>query len=108
MITIKIPIYNADLHFVDVKDSKQLFKDVKNEDKDGTSIACLIWNHEKFPANWWICIDLVNLDNGMLIHELFHATHRILEYFDIEFTSENHEPFAYLIEYLFNQFFKSE
>ena len=72
-----------------------------NEDDD--SEACLFWNHESKSANWWLCIDLQDSKLGILVHELFHATHRILEYFGVEFTSKNHEPFAYLIEYLYNE-----
>jgi hypothetical protein len=43
---------------------------------------------------------------GLLAHELFHATHRILEYFGVEFTRDNQEPFAYLMEYLVNECIK--
>ena len=66
----------------------------------------LFWNHEKNSANWWLCINLEDSEIGVLAHELFHATHRILEYFGVEFTSKNHEPFAYLLEYLMNECIK--
>lgn len=39
----------------------------------------------------------------IIIHELFHITHRMLEYVDITFTPDNHEPFAYLQSFLFNK-----
>lgn len=80
--------------------------EIKGDDysEDDDSEACLVWDHSKNPANWFLCIDLE--DSGILVHELFHATHRILEYFDVEFTTKNHEPFAYLMEYLFNESIK--
>lgn len=105
---IPIPIYNGTLHLVDCKDTKEALMEIKGDDynEDDDSEACLFWNHESKSANWWLCIDLQDSKLGILVHELFHATHRILEYFGIEFTSKNHEPFAYLIEYLYNECIK--
>ena len=105
---IPIPIYNGTLHLVDCKDTKEALMEIKGDDysEDDDSEACLVWNHSKNPANWWLCINLKNPNTGTLVHELFHATHRILEYFDVKFTSDNHEPFAYLMEYLFNECIK--
>jgi hypothetical protein len=105
---IPIPIYNGTLHVFDCKNSKEALKEIYGEDydesDDGGLSACVTWDHDKNPANWWLCIDLD--DSGILVHELFHATHRILEYFKIKFTPKNHEPFAYLMEYLFNECIK--
>ena len=102
---IPIPIYNGTLHLVDCKDTKEALMEIKGDDysEDDDAEACLFWNHESKSANWWLCIDLQDTKLGILVHELFHATHRILEYFGVEFTSTNHEPFAYLIEYLYNE-----
>lgn len=104
---IKIPIYNGILHLFDCKDSREALKEIKGEECDEEdSVACLFWDHSRNPGNWWLCIDLQDSSEGLLVHELFHATHRILEYFDVQFMSNNHEPFAYLIEYLFNESIK--
>jgi hypothetical protein len=106
---IPIPMYNGTLHLIDCKDTKQALMEINgadyNEEGDNTE-ACLFWNHEKNSANWWLCINLEDSEIGVLAHELFHATHRILEYFGVEFTSKNHEPFAYLLEYLMNECIK--
>lgn len=105
---IPIPIYNGTLQLVDCEDTGKALKEIHGDDykEEGDSVACLFWDHEKYPGNWWLCIDLKNCSLGILVHELFHSTHRILEYFDVEFMTNNHEPFAYLIEYLFNECIK--
>lgn len=102
---IKIPIYDATLCIVDSKNVSKALIEIKGNasDDDSSYSSYLFYDHENTPANWWLCIDFKDLDMGVLVHELFHATHRILEYFDVKFTSENHEPFAYLMEYLFNE-----
>ena len=91
---IPIPIYNGTLHLVDCKNTNEALMEIKGDDynEDDDSEACLFWNHESKSANWWLCIDLQDSKLGILVHELFHATHRILEYFGVEFTSKNHEP----------------
>jgi hypothetical protein len=106
--TINIPIYGATLCIVDSKNIKKSLKKIRGDEheEDTNLLSYLYWNHDIYSAHWWLCIDFSDLDMGTLVHELFHATHRILEYFDVNFTSENHEPFAYLMEYLFNECIK--
>lgn len=36
-----------------------------------------------------------------VVHETFHTAHRVLEYVGVEFHTKNHEPFAYLQEFIF-------
>lgn len=51
-----------------------------------------------------IFIDLQHVDNiGLIAHEVFHATHRTLEWVGVEFSPNNHEPFAYMNEFLMEQ-----
>lgn len=106
--TIPIPIYNGILYLVDTDDIQSTLKELNGDDhnEEDTTAACLIYDHDKDPGAWYLCIDLKQSNTGALVHELFHATHRILEYFDVKFSSTNHEPFAYLIEYLFNECIK--
>lgn len=48
-----------------------------------------------------IFIDREHTDEiGLIAHEVFHATHRILDWVGVEFSVNNHEPFAYMNEYL--------
>jgi hypothetical protein len=107
--TIHIPIYNGILHVVDCEDLQQAIKDTKSEHEceDHEHFDAFVTsNHDINPGNWFLFIDLKNCDLSLLVHELFHAAHRVLEYFGIKFTTKNHEPFAYLIEYLFNECLK--
>lgn len=105
--TIHIPIYNGILHVIDSDDIQQAIKDTKSEHdcEDHENVDAFVTsNHNINPGNWYLFIDLNNL--SLLVHELFHVTHRVLEYFGVKFTTKNHEPFAYLIEYLFNECLK--
>ena len=104
---IKIPIYNGWLHVVDCDDMQQGFEKIKFPiEEDILPVACVVSNHSIKPANWYLLINLKDCDLGVLVHELFHAAHRILDFFCVEFNKKNHEPFAYLIEYLFNECIK--
>lgn len=40
---------------------------------------------------------------GTIAHEVFHLTHRILEYCDVKFDKDNHEPAAYLHGHLIDK-----
>ena len=101
---IHIPLYNGNLYIIDTKDVVTAVETTQGEDYEVTSSeSCLI---SKRCGDFYLYIDLKDCSIGLLAHELFHATHRILEYFGVEFTRDNHEPFAYLMEYLVNECIK--
>jgi hypothetical protein len=101
---IDIPLYNGTLYVIDTTNVEQAVKNTHGNDYDiDDTESCLISKHS---GDFYLYIDLVECSIGILAHELFHATHRILEYFGVEFTSKNHEPFAYLLEYLMNECIK--
>lgn len=101
---IQIPLYNGNLYVIDTKDVVEAVKDTQDDDYEVTSSeSCLI---SKRSGDFYLYIDLQYCSIGLLAHELFHATHRILEYFGVEFNRDNHEPFAYLMEYLVNECIK--
>jgi len=101
---IHIPLYNGNLYIIDTDDVVQAVKDTQDDDYEVTSTeSCLI---SQRIGNFYLYINLKDCSIGLLAHELFHTTHRILEYFGVEFTRDNHEPFAYLMEYLMNECIK--
>ena len=101
MNRIDIPIYNCNLYVIDTDDISNSVANTQIFDYDVTcSESCLI---SKESGDFYLYIDLKVCTIGLLAHELFHATHRILEYFGVQFTRDNHEPFAYLMEYLVNE-----
>jgi hypothetical protein len=101
---IQIPLYNGNLYLIDTEDVVTAVETTQDDDYDITSTeSCLI---SKRSGDFYLYIDLKDCSMGLLAHELFHATHRILEYFGVEFNKDNHEPFAYLIEYLVNECIK--
>lgn len=101
---IHIPLYKGNLYLIDTKDVATAVETTQGEDYEVTSSeSCLI---SKRSGDFYLYIDLKDCSIGLLAHELFHTTHRILEYFGVEFTRDNHEPFAYLMEYLMNECIK--
>ena len=101
---IHIPLYNGNLYIIDTDDVVGAVENTQEEQYDITSSeSCLI---SKRSGDFYLYIDLQDCSTGLLAHELFHATHRILEYFGMQFTRDNHEPFAYLMEYLMNECIK--
>lgn len=105
---IEIPLYGGIFYLIDTEDVTKAMKATIDEHgiEDYDCLSGIVSNHSINPGTWILYINLNDCTMGVLAHELFHATHRILEYFGVEFTSTNHEPFAYLIEYLFNECYK--
>ena len=61
-------------------------------------------------CSWWgldfgLFFDRDTITHGALAHEIFHATHRILETVGVHFSSDNHEPFTYLCQNLTEQIY---
>lgn len=103
---IHIPLYNGTLYLIDTDDIEKAVKATEEEHgfkSPYDTESCLI---SKRSGDFYLFIDLEYCSIGLLAHELFHATHRILEYFGVEFTRDNHEPFAYLMEYLMDECIK--
>lgn len=98
-----IPIYNLTVHIIispsAVESRNELSETMEWEVFDGTAQALVSWNHNAKPGHFYVFLETgVNL--GVLVHELFHLTHRMLEYVGVEFSTNNHEPFAYMNEYV--------
>ena len=59
------------------------------------------------PPYFTLCInDTFKEEVDTLGHEVFHLTYRILEWHSVNWTSENHEPFAYLQGWLLDEIYK--
>lgn len=47
-----------------------------------------------------------DISHGIIAHEIFHLTHRILDGAEAKFRINNHEPFAYLCQFLSDQVYR--
>lgn len=68
-----------------------------------TQMACLGYNKRKFVLFFE---PKVSHRKEIIIHEIFHLTHRILEKCCMNFDENHHEMGAYLCEYLTLKVFK--
>jgi len=113
---IEIPIYNQEilvsvnqnneelesvLDFIHIseKDKLELFERENNAcamDVDGGGIIIRLPNYKPSPYN-----------NGILVHEVFHACEFIFWRIGAPVEAKGHEPFAYLLGYLSEQVFKA-
>lgn len=92
----RIPIY--DLRFwVGVSDDSKALRAKfdwafgKRDDANEFSGTCE-YHRSKFAA----LFDAYDLSHELIAHEVFHITHRMIEYCGGNFSPNNHEPFAYL------------
>jgi hypothetical protein len=107
MFKIKVPIYECTvwIHY-DVTD-EEYSKWAKRKRFNVEPINCQAWcgsdlNHIiiKFNRDSYKKLSIV-------VHELYHATNRILQYIGANLNSESEECAAYLLDYLVTQFYKN-
>lgn len=55
---------------------------------------------EYHRSKFAVLFDAYDLSHELIAHEVFHVTHRMLEFNAVNFGENNHEPFAYLNGYL--------
>jgi len=98
---IKVPIYNTRFELVATDD---MIKSQKKEprfsflgkqkptDAHGLAMYC--------DWNFCVILDSRCVNHNVIAHEIFHATHRILDYCGLKFKVGNQEAFAHLNGYL--------
>lgn len=96
-VKIKVPLYGETLELVITSNmlksqlSKSRRKRLGNWNPiDAAGLMC--WR----DFNFSIIMDIKYLSHTVIAHEIFHATHRILQYNGIKFRIEEHEAFAHL------------
>lgn len=70
---------------------------------DDTRMACLGYDKRRFALFFE---PQAKSRHEIIAHEIFHLTHRILEFCTMNFDSGHHEQGAYLCEYLTKKVFK--
>jgi hypothetical protein len=99
---IRVPIYPSVLilsHSSDIMAAiakEKLFIGVEEDAADCAGGVSIDDHHGHFG----IFLLRGSATHGVIGHETFHVTHRILQWHGIVFTTDNHEPFTYLTEYL--------
>lgn len=99
----KVPIYNLSLELVVTDDIKKSQKKEPRFTRLGKQkpLSCA---GICVYCQWNFCIifDTRYLDHNLIAHEIFHVTHRMLDYCGKDFKVKNHEEFAYLHGFLSN------
>ena len=91
-----VPIHDVEVVVVVTNDIPKAYKKEFKIEIDDTQGACLGYCGRKFG----LFIDNMYLRKGIIAHEIFHLTHRILEKNTMNFDCGHHEMGAYLCEYL--------
>lgn len=106
--SIRVPIYDLDLLLCitnDIifsrKELNSLFGEYKGSDKTSAMCSSENGNFGLFFNKRHLYDEVLNkINHGLVSHEIFHMTHRMLEYVGCKFTNDNPESFAYLNGYL--------
>lgn len=104
---IPVPIYDQALEFVVTTNSSASQERRKAQfqlEETSPCIGCVL-HHE---YNFAFLIERQHLNHEIIAHEIFHATHRILEYVTSEakFRRNEDEPYAYLCGYLTREVYR--
>lgn len=107
-----VPLYRTTLHFVAQKDSASLIayrqKMVKEfggpDDRLTDNPAFVSFGSDLVHVG--IFISIADYTPGMLAHEIFHATNRILQRVNHPLNWETQEPHAYLLEWITDEIYK--
>ena len=93
---IHVPIYDVEVVVIVTNDIPAAYQREFGFEIDDTRGACLGYHGRKFG----LFFEPKFARKGVIAHEIFHLTHRILEKCSCNFDSGHHEPGAYLCEWL--------
>ena len=95
-----VPIYDADFWLIisdDIYDERAKMSDLFGDPPSPTYWGLCSSNGRGDVA---VFLKRSRITSRLVAHELFHATHRILQWIGWEFSPNNHEPAALLNGYL--------
>lgn len=96
--------YKVILLYCDYKDVCKFFKNkVKDEIKETGGLTCTFPN--LFKSYIWINTKASH-KQSTLVHEACHVSLDICKILNIKEIEYNQEPFAYLVDYIFEKFYK--
>lgn len=108
----RVPIYRTILHFVAQRDSETLIAYRQKLGKDFVGPDDRLTDQPAFVSfdpeilNVGIFISIEDFTPGMLAHEIFHATVRILQRVGHRLDWDHQEPHAYLLEWITDEVYR--
>ena len=97
-----VPIYDLDVKVILADNIQPEYKREFKLDLNDLHAACLGYEGRKYV----LFFEPKYVKKGIVAHEIFHLTHRILEKCSANFDPCHHECGAYLCEYLTDKIFK--
>src|SRR6185436_16074787 len=99
-VRVYIPIYNQYITFLIKPTNAELnrYKVTSTAEDLAKSEACT-YSHG-------IVVFYTNPTVGTIAHETFHAVSYLCKYIGLKWTSDNEEAYAYLIDYVTEEFYK--
>jgi hypothetical protein len=96
---IQIPVYGHEMEFV-VTDNSGISQMARKDryDLDDCDACPGVFCYDRWKFG--MILERRSISHGLIAHEAFHATHRIMEYIGDKFDKKHHEPYAYLNEHL--------
>lgn len=100
--TLKIPIYGQVIYFFDNLDSWNAVREWFGHDPyEPGSVGISSWYRHKDTGKKYYALGVFDGDLGTLVHESVHVATDMCEDLGIQFSGEQNEPIAYLIDYIF-------
>ena len=101
-ITIKVPLYLEEITIIFFTDEQQI-KERFPESEPESFIAKVLYE----DGTHYVIFDLKeNLTHGIIAHEAYHLMNNIFKVIGHKTHMQNHEPEAYLLEWIVNEIYK--
>lgn len=98
---LNLPLYSVRIRFA-VTDDIQRFRNRYDRLFGPYDCGSATGLASNCGRNFMLILHERYVTHGHIAHEIFHVTHRIMEWVDNDITRESHEPHAYLCEHLTN------
>jgi len=97
-----IPIYNCQVDFIITNEVEEVALEAGYK-QDCSGCEGITLGYPSNPSIYCLILRNSTLDEGVIAHECFHLTSKVMEACDIKYDPDNIEPFNYLLEYIVNQ-----
>ena len=97
--TLTIPIYDATIQLHVTKDLPKAAMNAGYDGEVGDS-GGIVLHYPDYSRVYTIILNKDHLSPGIIAHEAYHLTKKIMNTFDLVDTKDNHETGAYLIGFI--------
>ncbi len=98
---MEIPIYHSKVLIVEDEDVRETIETLTDGEMTSADAKAATLNMDSEDIHYMVVFE-PKVDNGIIVHECVHLATMILNSKGYQFDPINDEPYAYLVQYLFD------